>query len=178
MLDIQNFIGKSTTEADRKRDYRKRIADDKKKLGQMSGQCLDKTTPETEQEIDLEIKTEIETELEQQQEIKREDVVGKVKLYMPYLNEKDIEAITNEFLKANKDMYYLSEKLILVCDSKNIENRVGYLIKAIKEDYQPRLVTSPKNLLMVWQQEMIEKPNNPIIADKVNYYKYLSSKNN
>ena len=182
MLDIQNFIGKSTTEADRKRDYRKRIADDKKKLGQMSGQCLDKTTPETEQEIeteiDLEIKTELKTELEQQQEIKREDVVGKVKLYMPYLNEKDIEAITNEFLKANKDMYYLSEKLILVCDSKNIENRVGYLIKAIKEDYQPRLVTSPKNLLMVWQQEMIEKPNNPIIADKVNYYKYLSSKNN
>ena len=184
MLDIQNFIGKSTTEADRKRDYRKRIADDKKKLGQMSGQCLDKTTPEieqeieTEQEIDLEIKTEIETELEQQQEIKREDVVGKVKLYMPYLNEKDIDTIVNEFLKANKDMYYLSEKLILVCDSKNIENRVGYLIKAIKEDYQPRLVTSPKNLLMVWQQEMIEKPNNPIIADKVNYYKYLSSKNN
>ena len=178
MLDIQNFIGKSTTEADRKRDYRKRIANDKKKLGQMSGQCLDKTTPETEQEIDLEIKTEIETELEQQQEIKREDVVGKVKLYMPYLNEKDIDTIVNEFLKANKDMYYLSEKLILVCDSKNIENRVGYLIKAIKEDYQPRLVTSPKNLLMVWQQEMIEKPNNPIIADKVNYYKYLSSKNN
>ena len=184
MLDIQNFIGKSTTEADRKRDYRKRIADDKKKLGQMSGQCLDKTTLETEQEteteteIDLEIKTELKTELEQQQEIKKEDVVGKVRLYMPYLNEKDINTIANEFLKANKDMYYLSEKLILVCDSKNIENRVGYLIKAIKEDYQPRLVTSPKNLLMVWQQEMIEKPNNPIIADKVNYYKYLSSKNN
>ena len=181
MLDIQNFIGKSTTEADRKRDYRKRIADDKKKLGQMSGQCLDKTTPEIEQEIEIEqeqeIKQEIETETEQQQEIE-EIVVGKVKLYMPYLNEKDIDTIVNEFLKANKDMYYLSEKLILVCDSKNIENRVGYLIKAIKEDYQPRLVTSPKNLLMVWQQEMIEKPNNPIIADKVNYYKYLSSKNN
>lgn len=182
MLDIQNFIGKSTTEADRKRDYRKRIADDKKKLGQMSGQCLDKTTLETEQEteteIDLEIKTELKTELEQQQEIKKEDVVGKVRLYMPYLNEKDINNIANEFLKANKDMYYLSEKLILTTDSKNIENKVGYLIKAIKEDYKLRLVTSVENLVLVWEQEMREKPNNPIIADKVNYFKYLKDKNN
>lgn len=184
MLDIQNFIGKSTTEADRKRDYRKRIADDKKKLGQMSGQCLDKTTLETEQEteteteIDLEIKTELKTELEQQQEIKKEDVVGKVRLYMPYLNEKDINTIANEFLKANKDMYYLSEKLILTTDSKNIENKVGYLIKAIKEDYKLRLVTSVENLVLVWEQEMREKPNNPIIADKVNYFKYLKDKNN
>lgn len=184
MLDIQNFIGKSTTEADRKRDYRKRIADDKKKLGQMSGQCLDKTTLETEQEteteteIDLEINTELKTELEQQQEIKKEDVVGKVRLYMPYLNEKDINTIANEFLKANKDMYYLSEKLILTTDSKNIENKVGYLIKAIKEDYKLRLVTSVENLVLVWEQEMREKPNNPIIADKVNYFKYLKDKNN
>ena len=43
MLDIQDFIGKSTTEADRKRNYRKRIEDEKLRLGQMSGQCPDKT---------------------------------------------------------------------------------------------------------------------------------------
>lgn len=41
MLDIQDFIGKSTTEADRKRNYRKRIEDEKLRLGQMSGQCPD-----------------------------------------------------------------------------------------------------------------------------------------
>lgn len=35
MLDIQDFIGKSTTEADRKRNYRKRIEDEKLRLGQM-----------------------------------------------------------------------------------------------------------------------------------------------
>ena len=86
MLDIQDFIGKSTTEADRKRNYRKRIEDEKLRLGQMSGQCPDKTTPETEQEIeteteiDLEIKTELKTELEQQQKINIEDVAGKVKI--------------------------------------------------------------------------------------------------
>lgn len=43
MMDIQNFIGQSSTEADRKRDYRSRIEAEKKALseintGQMSGQ--------------------------------------------------------------------------------------------------------------------------------------------
>ena len=61
MLEIQNFIGKSTTEADRKRNYRKRIEDEKTKLmenGQMSGQmslkCPDKTPPEKDIEKDIE----------------------------------------------------------------------------------------------------------------------------
>lgn len=178
MLDIQDFIGKSTTEADRKRNYRKRIEDEKLKLGQMSGQISDKSTPETEQEIetkteiDLEIKTELKTELEQQQDIERKDVVGLVSMYFPYLNEKDLNTIVNEFLKTNKDLYYLSEKLILTTDAKNIENKVGYLLKAIKEDYQMRYVTSLENLVAVWEQELLEKPNNPIIADKVKYYRF------
>lgn len=176
MLDIQNFIGKSTTEADRKRNYRKRIADDKKKLGQMSEQCLDKTTLEIEQEIEIEqeqeIEQEIKQEIEQQQEIE-EIVVGKVKLFFPYLNEKDIEAIKNEFLKTNKDMFYLIEKLILTFDNKDIKNKVGYLLKAIRDDYKMNLVTKPDMLLQVWQQELLEKPNNPVIANKVKYFKYL-----
>lgn len=183
MLDIQDFIGKSTTEADRKRNYRKRIEDEKLKLGQMSGQISDKSTPETEQEIetkteiDLEIKTELDKELEQQQDIERKDVVGLVSMYFPYLNEKDLNTIVNEFLKTNKDLYYLSEKLILTTDSKNIENKVGYLLKAIKEDYQMRYVTSLENLVAVWEQELLEKPNNPIIADKVKYYRFKCENN-
>lgn len=63
MMDIQNFIGQSSNEADRKRDYRNRIDAEKKALsdssvgqmtGQMSGQmtaevedkCLDKSPPD------------------------------------------------------------------------------------------------------------------------------------
>lgn len=46
MLDIQNFIGLSSTEGDRKRAYRKRIDDEKEQIGQksvqMSGQTSDK----------------------------------------------------------------------------------------------------------------------------------------
>ena len=70
-------------------------------------------------------------------------------------------------------MYYLSEKLILTKDRENIENRVGYLLKAIKEDYKMNFVTSIENLVLVWEDELMRKPNNPIVADKVKYYKYM-----
>ncbi|WOF40667.1 phage replisome organizer N-terminal domain-containing protein [Lactococcus lactis] len=70
MLDIQNFIGKTSTEADRKKIYRAQIAKEKGLLiedGQMSGQMSDKRTPESESEI------EIESEIES----KSDDDVGK-----------------------------------------------------------------------------------------------------
>jgi predicted phage replisome organizer len=63
MLDIQNYIGKSTTEADRKRKYREKIDAEKSKLllsGQMSDKCP--THIEIEKEIDIEI--DIEQELD------------------------------------------------------------------------------------------------------------------
>lgn len=61
MLDIQNFIGKTSTEADRKRSYRDKIEQEKAGLtGQMSGQISDKSIPEIE--IDIEIEKEIELE--------------------------------------------------------------------------------------------------------------------
>jgi predicted phage replisome organizer len=72
MLDIQNFIGKSSTEADRKRNYRNIITDEKTKLlgdsgtnvGQMSRQMSDKYPPE------IEIEKEIDIEIEKEREIK------------------------------------------------------------------------------------------------------------
>ena len=63
MLDIQNLIGKSSTEADRKKEYRARIEAEKAKLlsvGQMSGQCPPKIDIEIEKERETEIKTEID----------------------------------------------------------------------------------------------------------------------
>lgn len=56
MLDIQNFIGKSNTEADRKRAYRKRIEEEK---GQMSLKCPLEIEKEIELEKEIEIKKEI-----------------------------------------------------------------------------------------------------------------------
>lgn len=64
MLDIQSLIGKSSTEADRKREYRKRIEQEKKQLllGQNDGQMSGQNSPEIEIEKEIEIETEKETE--------------------------------------------------------------------------------------------------------------------
>lgn len=64
MLDIESFIGKSNTEADRKRDYRRRIDREKQKilLGHLSGQMSDEHPPELE--IEKEIEIDIEKDLE------------------------------------------------------------------------------------------------------------------
>jgi predicted phage replisome organizer len=72
MLDIQNFIGKSSSEADRKRDYRLNIEKEKSgkllehgtnvqtNVGQISDKSTDKTTPEIEIEIEIEKELEID----------------------------------------------------------------------------------------------------------------------
>lgn len=67
MLDIESFIGKTNTEADRKREYRRRIKKEKQLLitGQMSGQMSDEHPPEIELEKELE--TDIEKELHQKE---------------------------------------------------------------------------------------------------------------
>lgn len=65
MLDIQNFIGESSSEADRKRSYRSRIEKEKitrQMSEQMSGQISDKNPPEIELEIEKEIDIELEIE--------------------------------------------------------------------------------------------------------------------
>ena len=67
MLDIQNFIGKTSTEADRKKNYRAKISSEKETLklvGQMSGQMSDVRTPELEIELEKEKESESESEKE------------------------------------------------------------------------------------------------------------------
>lgn len=63
MLNIQSFIGKSSTEADRIKAYRKKISDEKNKGVQMYNKC----TPEIEKEIEKEIDIEQDTEKEEKQ---------------------------------------------------------------------------------------------------------------
>ena len=58
MLDIQNFIGRGSSEADRKREYRQRIETDRTNVRQIS----DKTPPEIELELEKEIEKELELE--------------------------------------------------------------------------------------------------------------------
>nr|DAO53421.1 MAG TPA: DnaD like replication protein [Caudoviricetes sp.] len=65
MLDIQNFIGKGSTEADRQRLYDRRISDERKqkKLTQSRNleEILEKSTPEIELEKEIKIEKEIDS---------------------------------------------------------------------------------------------------------------------
>lgn len=60
MLDIQNFIGKGSSEADRKREYRQRIETDRTNVQTNLRQISDKSPPEIELELEKEIKIEKE----------------------------------------------------------------------------------------------------------------------
>lgn len=55
MLDIQNFIGKGSSEADRKREYRQRIETDRTNVQTNLRQISEKSPPEIEKEIEKEI---------------------------------------------------------------------------------------------------------------------------
>lgn len=63
MLDIQNFIGKGSSEADRKREYRQRIEIERTNVQTNLRQISDKNPPEIEIEIELEKDIEIEKEI-------------------------------------------------------------------------------------------------------------------
>lgn len=85
MLDIQNFIGETSTEADRKKVYRAKISSEKETLklvGQMSGQTSDVRTPE----IELEKERKKEKELEK-------DIVEENFIFPDYLSEKAVDQI-------------------------------------------------------------------------------------
>lgn len=59
MLDIQNFIGKGSSEADRKREYRQRIETDRTNVQTNLRQISDKNPPEIELEKEIKIDKEL-----------------------------------------------------------------------------------------------------------------------
>ena len=92
MNHIQNYIGKSTTEADRQRAFRARKENEIRQMsdkchdkndeekGQMSDKCHDKTTPELE--LDLDLKEE-----EENITIKEKEIYYDANYYMEQIKE-------------------------------------------------------------------------------------------
>lgn len=116
MLDIQSLIGKSSTEADRKKAYRERIEQEKtaliESMGQMSGQTAGQMSGQTDPEIktykDKEIKTYRNiNNNEQNSEVKSTEKVDTEKeferLWSLYPNKKGKENAKKSFLKAIRD---------------------------------------------------------------------------
>jgi len=80
ITDIQSFIGKSSTEADRKRRYREKIESEKLLPLPTNGtnvprnvpKCPDENPPETEIEKELDLELELKKEKELKKKIKKE----------------------------------------------------------------------------------------------------------
>lgn len=92
IMDIQNFIGESSTEADRIRQYRNRIGKEKQALVTNVRtdvrQTSDKSTPEIEKEKELEIDKEKEKDNgEQSSQSSKLDNIPYAEI-ISYLNEK------------------------------------------------------------------------------------------
>ena len=64
MLDIQNFIGKGSTEADRRRSYDRKIAQEKELLKVESVFLMIRRPPRSTPEIEIELEKDIEIEKE------------------------------------------------------------------------------------------------------------------
>ena len=100
MLDIQNFIGESSTEGDRKRAYRRKIDQEKSMLlneGQMSDKSPDVYPPEIEieKEIDKELDKELDSNNSQQSQKRYADDSQYMKAAV-YLFEKIKERLPNK----------------------------------------------------------------------------------
>ena len=122
MLEIQNFIGKSTTEADRKRRYRAKIEVEKKKklLESDGGQMSDKNPPEIETEIEQEI--EIQQQIERIVECNPNEAKTIIKTVKTYSKDKNVVDVVKEKIK--------------IINSGDFRNRLGALVTAIKEDWR------------------------------------------
>lgn len=64
MLDIQNFIGKGSTEADRQRLYDRRISEERKQNKLTQSRNLEEICKKSTPEIEIELEKEIEKELD------------------------------------------------------------------------------------------------------------------
>ena len=103
MTDIQNFIGRSSSEADRQREYQKRITDEKQKLLEPCKKSCKKsnkkTTPEIETEIETEIEKEIETEIDNKNKNKKTEYDV---LIENYTDNIELRNTIYEFIKMRK----------------------------------------------------------------------------
>lgn len=163
MSDIQSFIGKSSTEADRKREYRKKIEEAKRNLitgGQVSDKCPDKTTPEIE----------IEIEIEKDIDIDKEEKKGKYSDEHLRLAKKMQSNLTEDFPKEmNKvdiEKWADTIRLIEERDKASIE-AIEYVINWLPtNEFWFGNIRSAKKL-----REKFEKLKFEIKADKKNHKK-------
>ena len=183
MLDIQNFIGESSTEGDRKRAYRRKIDQEKSMLlneGQMSDKCPDVYPPEIEIEKEKELEKDIDKEIDSnnsQQSQKRyaDDsqymkvavyLFKKIKERLPNKKEPDFQKWADEVRKA------------VELDGVPIERYKQVLDWSQKDDFWQANILSTSKLrkqfdTIYLQMQRDNKQNAPKANDNWDYRKEL-----
>lgn len=142
MLDIQNFIGSSNTEADRKREYRRKIALEKgqKFLGHLSGQMSDEQAPEIEIENrDIKENRDIE-EIDSAKDNYHAAIAGYYQSRIGVLDGKQFEQLI-DYIKFDH-MEYELVKLAIDKAADNSKRNFGYVNSILKNWAQNGIKTT------------------------------------
>ena len=142
MLDIQNFIGSSNTEADRKREYRRKIALEKgqKLLGHLSGQMSDEQAPEIEIENrDIKENRDIE-EIDSDKDNYHTAIAGYYQSRIGVLDGKQFEQLI-DYIKFDH-MEYELVKLAIDKAADNSKRNFGYVNSILKNWAQNGIKTT------------------------------------
>ena len=142
MLDIQNFIGSSNTEADRKREYRRKIALEKgqKLLGHLSGQMSDEQAPEIERENrDIKENRDIE-EIDSAKDNYHTAIAGYYQSRIGVLDGKQFEQLI-DYIKFDH-MEYELVKLAIDKAADNSKRNFGYVNSILKNWAQNGIKTT------------------------------------
>ena len=163
MLEIQNFIGESSTEADRKRNYRKRIEEERKgklESGQMSGQmsleCPDKNPPEKEKEKERDLDLDKEKEKDTINSISSTEVQQIINTW----NSLGLQNI--KFIKNNTNRYKMLNARIK-------EYGIDTFLQAINNIKNSSFLKGQNNRNWTITFDWLIKPNNFIKVLEGNY---------
>lgn len=147
MSDIQNFIGESSTEADRIRNYRQKIK--KEELACTNVQLMfDKSTPELELEIELEINNKTKLNLlfnyivkgekfEELQEADKNNITDIIEKMELTVKPEYLESIPLQILNKTKIKYWVIKELYM-------SSYKVYLNKITKEMLENKFLKTEK----------------------------------
>ncbi|AUJ85450.1 phage replisome organizer N-terminal domain-containing protein [Enterococcus sp. CR-Ec1] len=160
LADIQNFIGESSTEADRKRGYRQRIELEKQALstnGQMSDKCPDKNPPEIE--IELEKDIEIDKEIKRKKKKPVRHKYGEYKNVL--LSDDQMEKLKSEF---PNDWDQRIDRVSEYCEvtGKSYKNYLATIRAWAKKDKQPNNQAVRKQQIFTRNETLPEWATEPI----------------
>ena len=162
LADIQNFIGESSTEADRKRGYRQRIELEKQALltgGQMSDKCPDKNPPEIEIELEKDIEIEKEIKKEPKKKNTTRHKYGEYKNVL--LSDDQLEKLKSEF---PNDWEQRIDRVSEYCEStgKTYKNYLATIRNWAKKDKTQPNQQIRKKQPYVRQETLPEWANEPV----------------